>query len=582
MQNGLKQVLWLSLAISLLLVATGPKIRLINEYLNRSVIPVADYGEFAAAVGTSGADMENVLEQLKSSGVLTMAVREAAPGAGFDEKVLRKLKSMGFGILLRPGGTPCADADGFAGYDRLIDEFKIRYLIFDGPDAPGENGNLSRMADLIKKHHMILGIIESPSQVGYVPQKGLDKLILSTDYAINRAYIIPDWDLLSLDKEDMFFRWARAVVDRGIRFIYIRPLKNKQQTDFKNMSDTLEASKAFTGFISGKGYEINAPLTKLSSASPGVSGSLFLLLSLWAALFLYLTYLLDLKKEWVIKPAAACILLSILLTLLDGKAPMVLPKFLGLFAALLYPSLSSLLVLKYLKGGREHGLFKKVTLSLGIMLGVDLLGAYTVCAAFSHLRFLMGLESFDGVVTALLLPLALFTINYYFIFKGCRNIKNIWHGFLTTAKTPGTIFLLVLGAAVLYLYIGRSGNNYGVPVSLPEQVIRKALEKTLVARPRFKEFLIGYPCLFAFIYLYHRKGEKSILLLPGMGWVIGSISILNSFCHVFTPVSVSLHRTLNGLALGVASGGLLLVALSLILRFVHPRIKGFIKQVPGH
>ena len=52
------------------------------------------------------------------------------------------------------------------------------------------------------------------------------------------------------------------------------------------------------------------------------------------------------------------------------------------------------------------------------------------------------------------------------------------------------------------------------------------------------------------------------LLLVG---VIGQVGMLNSFCHLHTPIRVTLLRTWNGLWLG-ALLGLILAAVWLVLR----------------
>ena len=56
------------------------------------------------------------------------------------------------------------------------------------------------------------------------------------------------------------------------------------------------------------------------------------------------------------------------------------------------------------------------------------------------------------------------------------------------------------------------------------------------------------------VYLYHKYRKVPILLVTGLGVIMGSISMLNSFSHVFTDITISFSRTLAGLAVGLAVG----------------------------
>jgi len=117
---------------------------------------------------------------------------------------------------------------------------------------------------------------------------------------------------------------------------------------------------------------------------------------------------------------------------------------------------------------------------------------------------------------------------------------------------------------VIYYYIGRSGNTTEIKVSAVEVRLREILESIFLARPRFKEIIIGYPALFAMIYLYKQYKQDIILLLLGFAVMMGSISMVNSFCHVFTAISISIGRTLAGLLIGTVVGLAVLAVLWII------------------
>jgi hypothetical protein len=237
-------------------------------------------------------------------------------------------------------------------------------------------------------------------------------------------------------------------------------------------------------------------------------------------------------------------------------------KLYALAAAILYPSLSSLLLLLYLRDHQQTGLWTKIPVSLGIILLVNALGMYTIVTSMADIRFIMNIKYFSGVKIAFLTPLLLFVINYYCCFtEDSSNIKNKVMEFLQKQPNYLVLLILMLGAVALYIYVGRSGNTSGIQVSSLEVKTREILENLFLARPRFKEIIIGYPSLLALVYLYHKYKQPALALVLGLAVMMGSISMVNSFCHDFTAVMISVNRTLGGLLVGIIMGLALLAAI---------------------
>ena len=118
-------------------------------------------------------------------------------------------------------------------------------------------------------------------------------------------------------------------------------------------------------------------------------------------------------------------------------------------------------------------------------------------------------------------------------------------------RFPITFYGLLIFFAVFFimiLYVFRSGNYF--QIWQVEALIRDGLQEAFIVRPRFKEFLIGYPALILGAWLAFYKGRDFLWLLNGLG-VIGLSSFINSFCHFHTPVLISLYRSMIGLFLGV-------------------------------
>lgn len=476
---------------------------------------------------------------------------------GFEDKTLSKLHQMGFDILLRPRNTKSFNVQIICEYEKIIRKFDIKYMIFDGAELPGAPDKLSFIENIIKKYGLITGIIESPAQVKYVPQKGLEDLFQFTDYAINRAYIIPDPDRFTMDRDTLFYRWLRCVVDRNIRFLYIAPSMNPRKSKDQNITDPLNAVKDLTGFISSRGYNVNQPLFKLSSRSLRNYLNPLALWSLILAAILYFFYLYEPEKKIRMVSTAVGIVLSLLYTVFNFLYPLDLSELLAMFASVVYPSLSALLFFKYIKFQTNRSILAQAFCSISVLLAVNTLGIYTITALLSDIRYMMNLDTYNWVIISFTIPILLIASSYIQCFYGRVDIKSALRKCLKTRPLIINALLFIGGAFVLFIYVARSGNFYLIPVSGLELRMRELLEQTLLARPRFKEFFIGYPSLLLFVYLWnHYKGrlKKQFLFLLAIAMGIGSVSMTNSFCHVFTPAAVSIHRTLNGLVLGSAIG----------------------------
>jgi len=477
---------------------------------------------------------------------------------GFDEELLSRLKQQGLQLVIRPGYNTGSNEAYLQEYRDIIRNYDINLLIFGQSVINGTPEHVDFMARLIKEHPLIIGVIETPEQIKYVEQKGLDQLMADTGYPINRVYST-SYDEFVKTTDERYYRWVRAVIDRGIRILYVVPFKDVRYTAAENLDDTLEVIGRFHYTISEKGFALNQPLNRLSAEMPGKINRLFISLSLLLAGSLYLSYLFRWKDPrwlWGLIGLGTVLCLGANLLLNTEWS-----KLYALAAAVLYPSLSSMLLLVYLRQHKQTALWVKIPTALGIILGVNALGAYTIVSSLADIRYIMNLKLFSGVKLSFLLPLLMFVVNYLVCFNQEDSLlKNIY---IQLQKNPNYLVLLsgLAGAVIIYIYLGRSGNTSGLTVSSLEIRIREILENIFLARPRFKEIIIGYPALLAMVYLYHRYKENLILLVLGLGVVMGSISMVNSFCHVFTAMSISASRTLAGLLVGliVGTGGLVFI-----------------------
>jgi hypothetical protein len=90
-------------------------------------------------------------------------------------------------------------------------------------------------------------------------------------------------------------------------------------------------------------------------------------------------------------------------------------------------------------------------------------------------------------------------------------------------------------------------------VSALELKFRAILDKVMFVRPRTKEFLFGHPALIVGAAFLFARRRSIGLPLVALG-VLGQASMLNTFCHIHTPLLLTGLRAFNGLVLGTIVG----------------------------
>jgi hypothetical protein len=173
-----------------------------------------------------------------------------------------------------------------------------------------------------------------------------------------------------------------------------------------------------------------------------------------------------------------------------------------------------------------------------------------VAALLSQWEFMMAVSTFLGVKVAHVAPALLAGLWLAFADRPGRWPDRLRDASRWLARPLGVgvaLVALVAGAGAVLL-LARTG-NVSVPLSGVEQRLRETLEAALGARPRTKEFLIGYPAL-VLAGLSAAAGWRRLALPLAMVGAIGTAGAVNSFSHIHTPVIYTVWRTANALLLG--------------------------------
>ncbi|MBV9403307.1 MAG: hypothetical protein JO018_06220, partial [Candidatus Eremiobacteraeota bacterium] len=196
--------------------------------------------------------------------------------------------------------------------------------------------------------------------------------------------------------------------------------------------------------------------------------------------------------------------------------------------------------------------------------GVALLGALVVIGLMSSPLVMEEIERFRGVKALLAVPALIALLLYLFTDRFGARIANPRAAF----ATPVGVGQLILGVLIVVagaLVLTRSGNQTDISPSSFELSLRSGLTSLLSVRPRFKEFLVGFPLMMLTpaLILAHRR---AIGWLVAIGIGIGIGDVIDTFSHLHTPVVVSLLRVFNGAVIGCVIGALLILIYRAIFR----------------
>lgn len=425
--------------------------------------------------------------------------------------------------------------------------FGLRNQVLGFPD------HVKDTADLFKaRKFMNYGEIETydASQV----QKGNLELAKLIPGRTVRVQAISKTELDKLTVPEIVSRYELGVRERNVRVVYLRPFAHEynkmsiEQTNIEMVRDIANTIKD-NGFKLGRATPI--PLYRGNSAilvglAMLAAPSLFVLLLGWYGWY---------RPLWAVLAYAATagIYLGGYFTHHDilGRSIVALIAAL-LFATAAFTSLSgAFLEENAATAGKQ--LLRSLRWT-AIATIVAMLGALTVVGIMSSPLLMEEVEAFRGVKLVLALPPIIALALYLFTDRFGSRVRNAREAF----NEPIRIYQLILACVVIgvgTLVLMRSGNTSDVAPSSLELSLRHHLTALLSVRPRFKEFVIGFPLLMLAPALRSTdRRAAGILLSLGIG--IGLGDVIDTFCHLHTPLEISILRVVFGLIIGAIIGGI--------------------------
>ena len=375
-----------------------------------------------------------------------------------------------------------------------------------------------------------------------------------------QAIAKPEQD--KLRPEEIVQRYDLGVRERNVRVVYLRPFAH--QWNGRSIEATnVELVRQIAGGVRAAGLRVGtaSPFERfvtrwweIAVASLAVPAIVLLLLAEFGVG----------GPRWLIAFVAVDLLL--VLAAFGVHHDMAVRKALALIGAIAFPVAGFAAIAPAFRAPRAPSTGAAIVDGirvLAIATLVTLGGVIVVVGLLSTPLTMLEVDRFSGVKLVLAAPPLLCLLLYLFTRR--------WGSNLTVprlAEAPVTVLPLVAGIVLVaagYLVLVRSGNQGDIAPSALELTLRSHLTTLLQVRPRFKEFVVGFPALMlAGALLPAHRARWGWLLALAIG--VGLGDVVDTFSHLHTALAASMLRLVNGAVLGLIVGALAVVAYRAIFR----------------
>jgi hypothetical protein len=478
------------------------------------------------------------------SGLTAQLIRRTAVGLNPGEAALAKEHGLQIiGRHINPaGGGPSTVRETL----QWSHEVGSTIFLPQGDQVLGRRDNLKVMRDTLKE----LGMYYASPEFAKI---GGDMNVVQADPdRVIRLHSAQSQELDKLSPNDAVLRYVRAAEERNQRLLLVRPISYSSAqplTDFgvfiEKIRDGLKAS----------GHKLQPPHPFEDTRSTLLT-ILFVLIGLAVAPIIYwvaATFVTSAGPQML--GALLLLVLAIACVTNDGRQVM------ALLAAVAFPT-GAFLMLDARRGSNWM-------VEFALMSAVSLTGGLCVAALLNGLPYFVRADQFMGVKAAHFIPLGL--VGLYFFWRLTPDAKAAVNSPMRWASAALALVVIV-GLALMST---RTGNDNPAAVSGLELKLREVLDTILMVRPRTKEFMIGHPLLVVGIALFIAMQASEAIRQKWGGWVtlllmggaIGQTSIVNTMCHLHTPLFVSVARII----VGFLAGGIIGAGLWALVRRMQPK-----------
>ncbi|MFO7947071.1 MAG: DUF5693 family protein [Armatimonadota bacterium] len=475
-------------------------------------------------------------------------------GVAYDPFARGKIAEAGLEPVARPVPDLCNTPQAVA---RSIEDAKWNgtgLVIFQGDRVVGAPGLIPETARRLQEHDLQFGMVE------LAPQTGEYALARELDYQVLRCHSIPTEEMATMSTDRAIHRYLLAVTERKVRLCYVRLVLTPA-------ADLLAANRDYLSDLSGAlaeaGYTTGSP----QPFSP-IDWSPMLLKLLALGLlggFLWLlqvTLGLSPRAFWLTGAVAFLAAMGAATPSLSLGRPLI-----ALAAGLVFPIVAVTSVREAYPDIEDRRRGTKPLLAGWLLVRAALItaiGGFIAAAALSEDPYLMRVAQFRGVKLAQAVPLVVigvvFAARATCEYRQSVKIAPLWKALGSGLGAIGRASVRYWHAGLMLVILGmvgymlmRSGNQPAIGIADLEIKLRSTLDALLGVRPRTKEIFLGYPALYVGLMLLLHGRFRVYWLFMGLG-AISQISLFNTFCHLHTPLTISLLRVAHGIWIGLLIG----------------------------
>ena len=439
-------------------------------------------------------------------------------------------------------------------------------IIFAGSSVLGNRGLVKATAASLASNNLTYGSVELSKTFGD------EELARLAEAHTVRVHSIGLDEMGAMEEPTAIERFVRAAKERNIRVCYVRLFTSGLAKD----PDVIHANTEFVGRIVQGMREARLAVGEgpahpyLDDPKPGILLRLLMALGVAGGTLLLLRVFTGISG----KAFVVAVVLGLVFAL-GAAVPGVSPKgreALALISACVFPTLGlcAIALPRFAREGSTGEVLRRAFTAYLQMTLVTVIGIVLIVGLLAGRLFLIKVDEFLGVKLVLVTPVLLVAA-YYGLGLAALKPRAGWGerkaAVISTVRAlaakpllTGQIVIGVVALVALALLVARSGNDPGVGVSATELKVRSLLDKYLLVRPRTKEFALGHPALLlGLAAAASRRFPAAVLPLLIIG-SIGQSSLLDTFCHLHTPLLISELRGLIGWLLGGAFGALIWLA----------------------
>ena len=474
---------------------------------------------------------------------------------GYDESQFEYAKENGFDIAMIFKIKNYKTDKYLENMERLIKKYNIKYLNIKDDDRHPENEqdammHIEGISKLIKDNNMTLVVTEKTDQLSNQRPIGYNKIFADNSDNVVRAYETYDMQDDSTNYMFRYHQYLNSTIDRNLKFITITLIDAPRKSFPEQAELTVKATKTYIDKIKELGYKIQDINVDYSDYKGNITYT-----SAISAAVLVLMMLLIIRTfagKVLDKFSILCYVVAILAVIGTYVLPQSLVYLYPTACAALLPCFAITVMFAFVKKFKDKiNTFNLTISSIAVILSCLCAGALMLGTMLSGIDYYVNNLIFRGIKLSLFFPVVFSIFAYYFIFLK-NGKKTVLQEIVAVANAKISVYWLVIfGVFALAgaVYIIRSGNVN--EISSLESWMRSTITEIFAARPRTKEFLIGYPCLVLFVYYIKNTNVKVVSFIAGVGSSILAASVTNTFCHVFTDLTTIYMRVINGLAIGL-------------------------------